>query len=177
MYGGVITGVTIGLPVFDLLNCFCCAGVLLGGLLSVFFYTRDLAPGMPFMTSNDALQLGALSGVFGAVIGAVLQTLVLASIGDLAREFISSLMMGRGMMDIFPPEFADAIDQMLMEERTITLFHMFTLLFIWLLIGPLFGLLGGLLGHAIFRPRIQLMSQPHTTGTNELHPPNPPGQP
>jgi len=167
LFGGIITGLTIGLPGLGLLNCFCCAGVLFGGLLSVFFYTRDLLPEMPGMTSSDALQLGALSGAFGALIGVILETLVLASLGDVFHKIFSSIMGGQNFTDILPPEAADALQQMLTNEQRVSTVHFFALLFIWLIIGPLFGMIGGLLGHAIWRPRFQIVPQAIATNTNQ----------
>ena len=167
LFGGIITGLTIGLPGLGLLNCFCCAGVLFGGLLSVFFYTRDLLPEMPAMTSSDALQLGALSGAFGALIGVILETLVLATLGDVFHEILSSIVGGKNFADMLPPEAADAFEQMLTNEQRVSIVHFFALLFIWLIIGPLFGMLGGLLGHAIWRPRFQIVPQSPTTKTNK----------
>jgi len=152
LYGGVITGLTIGLPVLDLLNCFCCGGVLLGGLLSVFFYTRDLSPEAPAMKSADALQLGALSGVFGALTGTVLQTGIVAGFGDVAREILGSMLTDTRILESLPNEVARAIEEMLAHEQSLSLPGVMGLLVIWMIVGPLFGLLGGLIGFAIFRP-------------------------
>jgi len=160
LYGGVITGATIGLPFLNLLNCFCCGGVLLGGLLSVFFYTRDLMPGMPSFESGEALQLGALSGVFGAVVGTFLQMVVLLSIGDFGREFLSSIVYDGGIIDNLPPEIADALEEELGAPESFSFFGTLASLFVWLIIGPLFGLLGGLIGHVIFKPKSQLQGGP-----------------
>ncbi len=40
LYGGVIMGLISGIPFLNLVNCLCCAGVMLGGFMAVFFTRR-----------------------------------------------------------------------------------------------------------------------------------------
>lgn len=158
IFGGVITGATIGIPFLGLLNCFCCAGVLLGGLLSVLFYTRDLTPG-DTLTSGEAVQLGALSGVFGAVIGTVLIEIFLVLFGNLVGEQLHEMIYqlhDAGFLEDFPPELEGLL---LMDVRP-GFFQLIVQLFTWLFLGPLFGLLGGLLGYSFFKPADRPSGQP-----------------
>ncbi len=153
LYGGVVTGIIIGVPFLNLLNCFCCGGVLLGGLLSVFFYTKELAQDMPPLTSSDALQLGALSGVFGAVVGTFLNAFFLALIGNVGGEMIFQILYAiydaAGLLEQLP---AGTLEEWTMQGD-LAIFDIVLSLIMWLLLGPLFGLLGGLIGYAVFKPK------------------------
>jgi hypothetical protein len=157
LYGGIISGVIIGVPFLNLLNCFCCAGVLLGGLLSVFYYTKDLTGGMPPLTSSDALQLGALSGVFGAVVGTVLSAFFLMLVGNVGGEMIYQILYAiydaAGVLEQLPPGTLEELEGAVANQGQLPIFDVLFSLIIWMLLGPLFGLLGGLIGYAMFKPK------------------------
>jgi hypothetical protein len=151
LYGGIIMGVISGIPFLNLLNCCCCAGVLLGGALAVFFYKNDLKEGMPPLTSGDAIELGALAGVIGAVIGSILTAGFLAAIGNVSGEAIMSFM--EGFKDQMPP---GTLDEM---QRKIETGGLSILQFVMsLVVDTVFGLLGGLIGYAIFKPKPQMLN-------------------
>ena len=175
LYGGVVTAATIGLPGLNLLNCFCCAGVLLGGFLSIFFWTRDIAQGLPPPTTAAAIQLGALSGVFGALIGSFLNVIMILSLGDIVKNMLSSQMEPGGMFEALPPQLISAFDEMLSGEGSFSIVDIIAPLIVWLLVGPLFGMLGALMGFAVFRPKVTV---PHPSVSQSLTqlPPNPPGE-
>ena len=165
LYGGIIMGVISGLPFLNLLNCFCCAGILLGGFLSVLFYTREAPPDTLQLTSGDALQLGVLAGVFGAFIETALHAAVLGSVGNVVGETLSQIL--EGMSDQIPPEVFDQIDRAFGGLATFTPFAIFFSFLKSIIINPVFGLLGGLIGYAVFKPKPSATVQP---------PPTPPSQ-
>ena len=68
LIGGVLLGILSALPFVNLLNCFCCAWVIGGGVLAAYLYVRD-AP--PVVTLGQGLLLGLLTGVIGAVVSAI----------------------------------------------------------------------------------------------------------
>jgi hypothetical protein len=65
--GGII-GVLANLPVLNIINCFLCIWVWLGGALAVFFY-RQFQRSDPYLSPGQGAGLGALSGLFGAFVG------------------------------------------------------------------------------------------------------------
>jgi hypothetical protein len=144
LYGGIVIGLVSSIPYLNFVNCLCCAGVLLGGFLSVFFYTRDLTPDMPPLSSGDALQLGALAGVFGAVISSVVFTVVFELIGG--SELMYEM---ETYSDQLPPEMFELM-QNLVESGVVFFVIMMAASII---IDTLFGLLGGLIGYAVFKPK------------------------
>ncbi|MBP1678521.1 MAG: hypothetical protein H6Q29_432 [Bacteroidetes bacterium] len=152
LFGGIITGVLSGIPFVNFVNCLCCAGVLLGGFMAVFFYNKDLTPQMPQLTSSDGLQLGALSGVFGAIVGTIISALLLAVVGNVAGQAMFDMVYNfydsAGILDQMPP---DAIDQMEqgMKDSGLSVFNVI----ISLIIYPIFGLLGGLIGYSVYKPK------------------------
>jgi len=152
LYGGIIIGVISGIPYLSFVNCLCCAGVLFGGFMAVFFYNKDLTPAMPPLTGGDAIQLGALAGLIGAIVGSVIMGLVMVTVGNVAGEALYDLLMSFyetvGILDQMPPE---AVDQMY-EQMTSAQLDPMTIV-MSLVIDPLFGLLGGLIGYAVYKPK------------------------
>lgn len=123
---------------------------MLGGFLSVFFYKNNLPPNT-FLTSADAIQLGALAGLFGAVIGTGIHALFFSLIGNMSGQTISDFLEGLG--STMPSrEFSE------LEEGLSKISRMAPVAILWtflssLVIDPLFGLLGGLIGHGVFRKK------------------------
>jgi hypothetical protein len=146
LYGGIVIGVISGLPFISLLNCLCCAGVLLGGFLSVFFYKKDLTPQMPPLESNDALQLGALAGLFGAIVGNILSAIILYSVGNLMGEAMVKFL--EGLRDQMPPGTIEQIEEGVRSGKVSPVG-----IVVSLIIDPIFGLLGGLIGYSVFKPK------------------------
>ncbi len=153
LYGGIIIGAISGIPFLNLVNCLCCAGVLFGGLMSVFFYKNELREGMPPLTSGDAVQLGALAGVFGAVISTIISASLMKIVGNISGEAIVKML--QDFQDKLPPGALDEMEQK-MAEGAIT----FASLVISLIVDTIFGLLGGLIGYAIFKPKQQFPMTP-----------------
>jgi hypothetical protein len=148
MYGGVIMGVLSATPFLNVVNCLCCAGIMFGGFMSVYFYKKALTDETEALTSADGMGLGAFSGVFGAVVSSILSGLFFLIFGNVMNEAILGMMQSGGILDQMPPEARGQIEQSMIEQG-------FSLVgvVISFIICPLFGLLGGLIGYAIFRKR------------------------
>lgn len=163
LYGGIVMAAISAVPFVSIINCFCCAGVLLGGFLAVFFYQKDLTVQMPPLTNSDALQLGALAGVFGAIIGTILSALILAAFGNVSSQVILDII--RGFEDQMPPGTMDQIEQSMSQSAGLGFMAIMISFFTSIIIDPLFGLLGGLIGYSVYKPK------------PGAHPPLPPTQP
>ena len=154
LYGGVIMGVISGVPVLSLVNCLCCAGIMLGGFMAVFFYKNELKPTSSPLTNGDGLGLGALAGVAGAVVTVVLTALF---------HFAFGMALGGGMQRLedlgignqFPPETLRMIEGLMKEQSILGITFVFHLI-----IDPLFGLIGGLIGYAVFKPKTPVVMPP-----------------
>ncbi len=147
LYGGVIMGVISGIPILSLVNCFCCAGIMLGGFMAVFFYKKDLNESSPPLSSSDGLGLGALAGVAGAIVTVILTALF---------HFVFGMAMGGGMQRLqdmglgnqIPPETMKMIQGLTSNRGIIGITFVFHVI-----IDPLFGLIGGLIGYAVFKSK------------------------
>ena len=68
--GGMFLGFLSSIPFIAAGNCLCCMWVLLGGGIAVMMHTRQRPSGI---TYGDGAFVGVLSGLFGAVVGTIVQ--------------------------------------------------------------------------------------------------------
>ncbi len=155
LYGGLIIAGISAIPGLNLINVCCCAGILSGGFLAVFFYKQELTPGMDPLTSNDCVRLGAFAGVIAAVAGTMISMAVMLIFGNIALEMMMKII---HRMNVELPENVEQMIQQGMEEK-ISFFGMFFSLFLNLIIDVLFSTLGGLIGWSVFKPKLQYPPQ------------------
>jgi hypothetical protein len=130
-----VIAVLSNFPALNLLNCFLCLFVWLGGFLAVFFYGK-FQKGGPGLTPAQGAGIGAVAGVFGAFIG-VLANLIFSPLTlPIMQRVAEALDLG----DVLPGSgggFVAALSSALV------------FLLIDLVAYPLFGALGGLLTASI----------------------------
>jgi len=81
LFGGLTIALISTVPILSFINCFCCAGVMLGGYVAVYFYNKKLVEmGTAKLDSNDGIILGLMSGAFGAIIGTIFSSLICTNI-------------------------------------------------------------------------------------------------
>jgi len=154
LYGGIIIGVLSEVPGLKLLNCFCCAGIMLGGFFAVLFYKKDLTPNMTPLSSSDGLQIGALAGVFGAIFSLILSKVIMMIMGGPDIETVKGILDSMGLTNQLPPGTMDQIEQGMRSPLT------FFAIIVSFIINPLFGLIGGLIGYAILKDKGAVPPQP-----------------
>lgn len=162
LYGGIIMGLISGIPFLNLVNCLCCAGIMFGGFMAVFFFKKDLGPDMPPLTNNDALALGALAGLFGALFANILAAIFLFTIGNVGAEVIYKIVLdvydSLGVLDQMPPEAIEEMERSIMDSGLSPVN-----VIVSFIVNPLFGLVGGLIGYAVFKPKPAAPTQPPAT--------------
>lgn len=147
LIGGAALGVASSIPVLNLANCACCALVIGGGVLASYFYTKD-APPAPAPAYGDALLLGALTGVFGALISTMLSipmTLLTSSMG--VWEGIADALREADL----PPEALELIDSL--GSGGFALGALLIGLVFNLVIYSIFAGIGAMIGAAIFNKK------------------------
>jgi hypothetical protein len=150
--GGLIIGAISGIPGLNLLNCCCCAGILLGGAMSVYLYRQEFTNEMPPMESSDALILGIVAGIIGAIIATFLSSLVTLVFGQIENELVRNLLDKLENRGTIPQNLTDKLrdqfEQAIKEGSTIG--GILRSLIFALILYPIFSMLGGLIGFGIF---------------------------
>jgi hypothetical protein len=144
LIAGAVLGTLANLPVLNFINCFLCLWVWLGGIFAVYLYNRYERNRTPEMensaTPGQGAGIGALAGVVGAFIGAVVYALT---------SFITTPLMQSAAraLDVDLPSAGSGFVGVLIG--TMVFFFMNIILY------PLFGAVGGLLGAGVFWKRPQ----------------------
>jgi hypothetical protein len=146
LIAGVIIGFLANLPLLNLINCFLCLWVWVGGILAVVFY-RKFQHGGPDLTPGQGAGLGAVSGLIGAFVGVVVFAVT---------SFISMPLFAR-LAEFFQVQG----DLPFRTEPGAVLATTFFFFLLNAVAYPLFGALSGLLGASLFR------KPPATTTSNE----------
>jgi len=142
LIGGALIGIISAIPVLSLINCFCCAGVIIGGILAVHLYNKNL--GGLELTSSDGVTLGLMAGASGAMISTILTAMIT---GGVKRQIEKILEYSSEM----PPEIEDALIRI--QEMGGDLFFSIIGLVLSLIIFSIFGVIGGLIAVSIFKRR------------------------
>ena len=147
-----ITATTV-IPFLNLINVCCCAGVMGGAVLGVWFYKKNFPPDMPFTIGNGAL-IGTLSGL---IAGALYSIVAALSLG----------MFSGGFSDSFERQMEESFSQMekmgqntanmeqarqFIDALTATPFLFFLIILVSsTILFTGFGALGGVIGGKIFK--------------------------
>ncbi len=146
LIAGAAMGLLGNLPLINFVNCILCLWVWLGGGLAVVLYRR-FQGGQPVGTQGQAAALGAITGVIGALIGAV----VYYATASLSEPLMTSVMQAldiQGGLSLGTQNPASAPGGALV------------FLLVDIILYPIFGALGGLVTWNILKGR---SSQPPTT--------------
>ncbi len=149
LYGGLIVAAFWAIPGLNLINCFCCAGVMIGGFLSVALYERELNPATEMLTRNDCIRLGLLTAVFASVAAVAITIATTLLFGNVALEIMEKIIY-RMHVDL-TPEMQELLNQA--EHQTITPLSAFFSLFVYIIPNSIFCVLGALLGWTALKPK------------------------
>ncbi len=156
LYGGIIMALVSTIPFIGFINCFCCAGIILGGLLAVFFYKNNFTPDTAPFTAGDCMIVGLIAGNIGAIVGSFLTLLFEQLFGNVMVDVLIEWLHSTNV-DI-PEESWQALEQA--SEGTTGFFSFLFQLVVNVFIYGIFGLLGGLIGYSVYKPKGTHMMPP-----------------
>ncbi|MFH0989573.1 MAG: hypothetical protein V1799_06105 [bacterium] len=159
LIGGTVIGVVSGIPGLSLVNCCCCAGIWLGGMLTMYLYVQQYTDEMQPLESSDALLLGLMSGLIGAVIATGIGVMIQVLFGPLQEQIVKPFMENiinrmsesGGMPSEALDQMRDEFDRSFRDSQTIS--GVIGGLFIALIVYPIFSIIGALIGYGLFRPK------------------------
>ncbi|MBE0642966.1 MAG: hypothetical protein IH600_02705 [Bacteroidetes bacterium] len=153
--GGAMAAISV-IPVLNLINCACCAGIMGAAVLGVWYYKKSFPEDMAF-TVGDGAGVGALSGLVGAPLATIFTML---GMGVFSSDFTLTLQdkldegFSQAEMQATDPAAVESVREMFMQlAANPALLFIVGLLFA-LIIYVGFGALGGVIGGNIFKTKI-----------------------
>jgi hypothetical protein len=156
LLGGIVIGVITGLPAISFMNkCCCCGGVILCGLLSLYLYKQEFNDETPPLESSDALILGIIAGLAGALIGTAVGILSSLIFGPIDKKIAIKLLTWVEEQGTLPPDSLNQADEMIDQLKKyiddgIKFRDILGDLLFGLILYPIFSMIGGLIGYGIF---------------------------
>jgi hypothetical protein len=141
LVGGLVTGV-LSTSYLGLINFACCAGVILGAIVSVWHYTSN--QGVTIEAGDGAL-IGAAAGAIGALVTTILTLVIIQPLGLGLDQLIMDVVQG---MDL-PAETREQIEMQSQQGSSPS-----TIAFnatVNLVLFAVFGAIGGAIGAALFQ--------------------------
>ncbi len=137
--GGAVAALTNALPIINMINCFCCLGIMSGGAVGLLFYDRN-QPEREYISPALAVTIGLTGGIIGAFFSVILEGMVYMVLGDWQLEFMR---MAMNNMQEIPPMLEELLAEA--EKEALNGFNFIASLFRDLIIIPLFSLAGALI--------------------------------
>jgi uncharacterized membrane protein len=141
--GGLITGLA---PFVPLLNLACCIIPLIGAIVAVAVYRSSDPP--PALTNNEGIVLGAMSGLIGTGIYAVLVIPLVLFVGSLVGGIMGRLVPN---LTEIPSTVRPLLEGLFSSFANIVGFILLIKIISQLAFSLIFGILGGLLGVALLK--------------------------
>jgi hypothetical protein len=154
LFAGLILSIINFAPGLNLVNCFCCAGLLVGGMLAVIFYKMDLQEGETLM-NVDGFYLGLWTGIFAAGFETVLNITIGPLIADVKFQMFENLLTNLlGNVQI-PPDIMEQLKQAIAAAKNPGLIDSLVSFFLTVMIYSLFTIFGALLTSAFIQKRVK----------------------
>jgi hypothetical protein len=159
---GAMTATSV-IPGINFINCLCCAGIMGGAVLGVYFYKKSFPDNLPFRTSDGAI-IGVFSGLLAAVMTAVIETFSMGVLGaGLSEEMQDEIedAFDQAITQGSDPAAVEAVQQFVMTMLASPLLLFAVILLSSLFIFAAFGALGGVIGGSIFKTKTVEQAPPH----------------
>jgi hypothetical protein len=148
--GGFITALFGSIPYLNLINCFCCIGIMLGGAVALIHYEHLAATTKQYISSAQAVTLGITAGLIGSFLSLLFSWLIYLQFGHWDIRLLQTM---AEHMEEVPAYFENALQEL--EDQASAGFQWVPVLFSNLIMYPLFCLAGALL------TRLLLNKSPH----------------
>lgn len=137
--GGLVAAALNSVPIMNFINCFCCAGIMLGGAVALIYFDRSFTI-REYISPATAVTLGITTGLFGAFISLGIDYIIYINFGHWEIEFLYSLLDGMEEVPL-------ALEEMLyeLEQELQAGFIWGSILLRNLILMPVFCLIGSVI--------------------------------
>jgi len=147
LLGGFITAIFSAVPYLSFINCFCCLGIMLGGMVALWYFDHS-SGSAHIITSAQAVTIGITTGIISAFISLFISWMVYLKLGNWELRFLTTLLQ---QMEDVSIDMEDLLQKL--EEQAAAGFIWTSTLLTNLFIHPLFCLIGALLARLFLNKR------------------------
>lgn len=152
LFAGLILAIINFAPGLDLVNCFCCAGLFVGGVLAVLFFKMDVPKDYTIM-NIDGFYLGLWTGIFGAGFETVLNITIGPYIADIKFQMIKNILNRILAGQQMPSGLMDQLSQAIAAAKRPGLADSLLSFFLIVVVYSIFTIFGALLTTAFIQKR------------------------
>ncbi|HQT90881.1 MAG TPA: hypothetical protein PL001_02500 [Candidatus Kryptobacter bacterium] len=152
LFAGLIMAIINFAPGLDLVNCFCCAGLFIGGVLAVFFFRMDTPPDHTIM-NIDGFYLGLWTGIFAAGFETVLNITIGPFIADIKFQMLKNILKRILNGTPMPSGLMDQLSQAIAAAKRPGLLDTLLSFFLVVVVYSIFTIFGALLTTAFIQKR------------------------
>jgi len=171
LIGGVVLGLLSAIPLVSLMNCFCCAWVIGGGILAANLYVKGSHTAVSL---GQGVILGLLTGAIGAGVDILFSLPLQFLLRGMGANYAGQIKEMLDRMAGLPPETKEALDSILLGSGQVNLFLFAAGAFFTLIIYCIMAMIGGTIGVAIFEKRKTGSPPPEAPYRPAAEPPLPP---
>ena len=143
LIGGLITGLA---PFVPILNIACCIIPLVGAIVAVAVYNSANPP--PVLSNNEGVVLGAMTGLVGTGIYALIVVPLVLFVGTIVGGIVGRIVPNLAEV---PSSVRPFLEGLFSNLTNVIGFVLLLKIISRLALSLIFGILGGLLGVALFR--------------------------
>jgi len=110
--GALTAAVTDSIPLFNLVNCFCCLGIISGGIIPIWLLSKRLED-RAFFSAPEVVHIGISAGLIGAILAFVFQYIVFQIYGNWQVQWLTQTLES---MEELPPLWEDLYNEMQKPE-------------------------------------------------------------
>ena len=153
IYGTAVMTIIAVFPFLNLINIFCCAGIILGGYAGVYSYWKQIQNMGIILTAKDGGMIGIMCGILSAIF--VTGFGLLISLFSETNPMLEVLKTFDEIGFQMPPEMSHYFDRFSNEYNehgfspTITIFTFISNIILY----PLFGSLGAILAVSLLNKK------------------------
>jgi len=155
---GLVFGVVFSIPGLNLINCFCCIGVVACGFVTALVRSREAAAGgQKFDVASGAIA-GLVAGVVYGLVSGILGSIVSVMAPGVMVSLMESMRTAMENAEGVPPESLDQIDDAIdkLKNGSLTAIGIVWGVVQGLVLGCIFSTIGGLIGGAVFKKDAQV---------------------
>ena len=157
--GGSVSAIMFSVPFLNMINCFCCIGIMSGGVVGLLYYHQSFEI-KEFISPANAITIGLAVGIAGAFISVLMTWVIYLMFGNWELEFLKKI--SDSVQDV--PEMTGVFDDMLneVEQESYKGMYLGRLLIELvrnLIIIPIFAMAGSLITRIFINKNIQKVNQ------------------